>query len=180
MKKLRAQHYILLFLSIMALLVAGSAYAFMYKDTIRKAQEESMVQQEALAASKQTTESKDRQTTFETSAASRALLPSFLVSTEDAVPFIDSVEAVGPATGSVVSISSLSSGTDSGTSYQAVTATVSASGKWTNVMRAVEMIENMPYAISVKTLNLDASSAATQKSATNWTATIAISVLSSS
>jgi len=180
MKKLRAQHYILLFLSIATLLVAGSAYAFMYKDTIKKAEEESVVQGEATAASKQTSDAKDMQAAFEASAASRALLPSFLISTDDAVPFIDSVEAIGPATGSTVSISSLSSGADNDASYQSVSATISASGSWANIMRAVETIENMPYAISIKELDLNESSDQSKKSAPVWTATIDVSVLSSS
>ena len=179
MKKLRLQHYILLILSILTLSLACSAYVFMYKDAVTKAEEESLVRTESAAASKHVLQIKDMQTTYQDTVQDRAALPSFLVSADDAVPFIDAVEAIGPATGSTLSISSLSSGTDSSTSHGVVTASVSVKGDWANVMRAVEMIESMPYALTVKSLDLNASSDSSSKSPSSWSASLDVSVLSS-
>jgi Tfp pilus assembly protein PilO len=181
MKKLRSQHYILLVLSVLAIFTAATAYYFMYNDSMKKAQEEANVQASVKAASKHAVDIESMKTIYNETAASRAKLPAFLVSLGDAVPFIDAVEAVGPASGSTISISSLSSGTAGNSAYQVVTATISAVGTWPNVMRAVEMIEDMPYAISVKSLRLDViSSSDSSATAPHWTAAMDISVLSSS
>jgi hypothetical protein len=181
MKKLRSQHYILLIMSVLAIFAAATAYFFMYNDAMKKAQEEANVQASVKAASKHTMDVETMKTIYDETTASRAQLPAFLVSLNDAVPFIDAVEAVGPATGSTISISSLSSGTAGDSSYQVVTATISAVGTWPNTMRAVEMIEDMPYAISVKSLRLDALSPSDSSAAgPHWTAAMDISVLSSS
>ena len=181
MKKLRSQHYILLVVSIMAIFAAATAYFFMYNDAMKKAQEEANVQASVKAASKHTMDVENMKTIYNETAIGRAQLPAFLVSLGDAVPFIDAVEAVGPASGSTISISSLSSGTADNSSNGLVTATISAVGTWPNVLRAVEMIENMPYAISVKNLHLDVlSSSGSSAAAPRWTAAMDISVLSAS
>jgi hypothetical protein len=181
MKKLRSQHYLLLILSFLTLFAAVVAYVFMYKDAMIKAQEEASIKAEVSAAAKHTLEAENMKIMYNDTASDRALLPSFIVSVDNAVPFIDAVEAIGPATGVTLSISSLSSGTDNASSYGVVTATISAIGNWTNVMRAIQMVENMPYAISVKNLNMDvlSSDGSSDKSASHWTAALDISVLSS-
>ena len=180
MKKLRSQHYLLLTLSILTFFAAISAFVFMYKDSIKKAEEEAALKEEILAASRKVVESSNIETVYKETSANRSILPSFLVSLDNAVPFIDAVEAVGPASGDEVSISSLSSGIDSSSSHQVVTASVSISGTWPNTMRAIEMIENLPYAVSVKNLSLEDSNAdsSTGKSPSRWTASLELSVLS--
>jgi type II secretory pathway pseudopilin PulG len=180
MKKLRSQHYLLLILSILALFAAVSAYVFMYNDAVKKAKEEAAMRAEMLIASDQTLGAKNTETTYKDTVINRSRLPSLLVSEADAVPFINAVEAVGPATGATISISSLSSGTDSDSSHRVVMATISIAGTWANTMLAVEMIENLPYAISVKSLNVNASLAnsSTPKTGSSWTAILDISVLS--
>jgi len=184
MKKLQLQHYILLALSVLTLFLSCTAYSFMYNDAIKKAEAESAVKAQVVAATNEATEAKDMETVYESSESERELLPAFLVSTSNAVPFIDAVESIGPATGSTLSISSLSSGVDSVSSHSAVTATITVIGSWPNVMRAIAMIENMPYAISVQSLHLDAvtgsvKSGSTVKPVSRWTAALSISVLSS-
>jgi|GEM_PF-2445860 hypothetical protein len=181
MRKLRSQHYLLLTLSVLAIFAASSAYAFMYIDTVKEAQDESIVKAEAAAAAEQSLQAKNMETTYDNTVADRELLPSFLISANDAVPFIDAVEAIGPATDAKISISSLSSGTGGNSSVPVVTADISVVGSWGNVMRAIQMVENMPYAISVGSINLDVLSGgnSSAKSASRWTAVIDISVLSS-
>jgi len=171
----------LLILSVLAVFAAAAAYAFMYNDAMQKAREEAAVQKEVVAASKHTVDAENMKAAYGRTAADRALLPSFLVPQNDAVPFINTVEAVGPASGTKVSLSSLSSGAGPNPLYGTVTATISIVGTWANVMRAVEMIENMQYAISVKDVHLDllSSSGPSPKSAPNWTASMDISALSS-
>jgi hypothetical protein len=181
MKKLRSQHYLLLILSFLTLLAVIAAYVFMYKDAVIKAEDEAAVKAEVSAAAKHTLEAENMKIIYNNTASNRALLPSFLVSMNNAVPFINAVEAIGPATGVTLSISSLSSGTYNASSHGVVTATISVVGNWTNVMRAIQMVENMPYAISVKSLNVDvlSSDGSLAKSAPQWTAALDISVLSS-
>jgi hypothetical protein len=181
MKKLRSQHYLLLILSFLTLFAAVVAYVFMYKDAVIKAEEADAIKTAVSVADKHTLEAENMKIIYNNTVSDRALVPSFLVSVDDAVPFIDAVEAIGPATGVTLSISSLSSGTDNASSHGIVTATISAVGNWTNVMRAVQMVENMPYAISIKSINMDvlSSDGSSAKSTPHWTAALDISVLSS-
>jgi len=170
----------------MTLLLACGAYTFMYRDTVTKAQEEALVKSEVLAASEQVTEAKNMEIMYQSTTDDRGLLPSFFVSSDDAVPFIDAVEAIGPATGSTLSLSSLSDSADGGSSHSIVTAAITVSGTWPNVMRAIGMVENLPYAISIKDLYMSESQGSpakpgsTIKPAPRWTASLDISVLSSS
>lgn len=178
MKKLRSQHYTLLALAILSLAAAIAAYVFMYKDAIGEAQKTALAKANTAAASDQALAEKKTETTYEDTAADRALLPSFLVSEDNAVAFIDAVDAVGSTTGAAVSLSSLSSGTDSVTSELVVTATISVSGAWPSVMRAIALVEDLPYALSVKSLSLNASDDLSSRAA-QWSASMSVSVLSS-
>ena len=150
----------------------------MYKAVVKKAEEESAVQSEVQAASKQALQAKDMKTEYGSTVADRALLPSFLVSQDDAVPFIDAVEAIGSSTGASITISSLSSAIGD-SSHKVVTATISMSGAWASVIRSIEIIEDIPYAISIKDLHMDAFSDSSKSSNIQWTAGLDISVLSS-
>jgi hypothetical protein len=182
MNKLRSQHYALLALSILAMTASVLAYAYMYKASIKKAQQALAVSSDSSVASDQSVESKKTLALYQDTAVNRNRLQSFLVSEENAVPFIDDVEAIGPASGATLSISSLSSGTDSVTSHEAVTAQISVNGTWANVIRALQMVENLPYAVSVKSISLavsaSASSASGKNSQPQWSAVDSISVLS--
>lgn len=168
-------------LSVVALVATISAYLFIRNDAIGKAEDEATMRAEISAVSNQTLDAKLTAATYKDTASKRAQLSSFLVSEDNAVPFIDSIEAIGPAAGANVSISSLSSAVD-GAGHPMITATVTVYGAWSNVVRAVEMVENLQYASSIKNLSMNASfgGMSSSKTTTKWTASMDISVLSPS
>lgn len=182
MKKLRAQHYILLLAALAAIAASSLAYFFMYKGAIGLAESADRAKANATLASTESATAQKSEELYTATAGSRARLLTLLVSEGDAVPFIDAVEAVGPLSGASVSLSSLSSGTDAASSHPTVSAEISISGTWPQAIDAIEGIESLPYALSVKGIHLSQEGAldpAANKSGPHWLASLDISVLSS-
>jgi Flp pilus assembly protein TadG len=181
MKHLKSEHYILLILAVITLAASAVAYAFMYKQSIQRAEAAASARASIEYIQEQSILTENLEKTYADSAVLRATLPTYLVSEEDAVPFINAVEAVGPASGAKLSLSSLSSGTDPASSSPVVSLSVSLRGTWQTVMSGVELLENLPYAESVQDLRLSSDGTGTATStAPVWTADLQLSVLSTS
>jgi hypothetical protein len=90
--------------------------------------------------------------------ADRRTLSKFLIPEDRIVEFIESIEALGPQTGSKVTlnISATAPDKEKGT-YGQARATVEAVGSWTSVMRALSLVENLPYGVAVYGVRLDSS-----------------------
>lgn len=175
MKKLSSQHYMLAILSVAAIAVSIGAYVFMYRTAMQSAVSAAAARASVAAAKDAEREAEEQGSIYQKTAAARASLPSFLVNDNNALAFIQKVESVGKESGAAVSISSLSSGAAPGSSKQAVSAIVSMNGSWQAVMRAIGLVESLPYALSVRSVNLNSSPAAV---APAWSASISLSVLS--
>jgi hypothetical protein len=89
---------------------------------------------------------------------SRAKLPSFFVKDENIVGFIEEVEAIGQTSGTELSLSAINAGDMTKLSsgeISTIKARVVVSGSWTGVMRALSLVENMPYRIAVDNVRID-------------------------
>jgi hypothetical protein len=182
MKKLRAQHYILVLAALLAIASSLLAYFFMYKGAVGLAEAADRARANAVLASTEAVTMQKSQEFYASTTGNRSLLPTLLVPEGNAVPFIDEVEAIGPLSGASVSLSSLSSGMDAVSSHPIVSARVSIGGTWPQVMSAVQGVEDLPYAISVTAISLGQSGDADltpKKTASHWSASLDISVLSS-
>lgn len=89
----------------------------------------------------------------------RMRITTFVVSKEKAVTFIEAVEKIGTDTSTEVEISGLSTIEIVKTNkikdnFTSLRTHLEVKGKWSNVMRAFTLIENMPYSISIDTIYL--------------------------
>ncbi|MDE2188804.1 MAG: hypothetical protein KGJ35_03715 [Patescibacteria group bacterium] len=178
MKKLKSQHYILLFVSILTVCVAAISYNFLYHQALSKAEAAAVAEAKVASMAATSIEEKKTAEIFATTATERSQLSDSMVSEGNAVPFIDSVEGIAAKSGATISLSSLSSGTDSASSHATVLASVTIRGSWQNALRALELLENLPYAISMQNLNLTETNSSDAKSAPQWTINVSLSVLS--
>ncbi len=85
-------------------------------------------------------------------------LQDFFISPDEEVVFIETIESLGPESGSSVTITSI----DSDKFENAVPGTkgklkakVSATGSWSSVMRMLSLAEVTPYEVSINNIRLD-------------------------
>jgi len=102
--------------------------------------------------------------------ANRNELNTFYISSDNIVSFITAIEALGPQSGSTLSITSI----DADSLTNAATGTigsahahVTAHGSWGSVIRLLNLVEDMPYIVFVNHVRLDSVSV-NQKSANSW------------
>ena len=172
MKKAFSRHSILVLFAIASLAASASAYYFIDRAAVGRAVSAADASAAAQDAARLSRAAADTQKEYDQTAASRALLPSLVVSKGSVVSFIKAIEAVGRDSGASVSISSISSASASDGAQPLIKGTVAVAGSWSQAMRAVRMVEDLPYALSVTGLRLAASDKA-------WTASMDIAVLSS-
>ena len=87
-------------------------------------------------------------------------LYSAFVPADNVVPFIAALEAIGPRVGGAVSVASIDSTAPEAGSLAVngyVNAKVTASGSWASVIKIIELIENMPYKVTISNVRLDQS-----------------------
>ena len=165
----------LLVVSMIVLVVSVSAYILMYRAVVTDAESAAAARTATVKASADATRAKAIADAYQQTTSSRARLSTFLVNDSNVVAFIKKVESISKQSGATVSISSISSGTAGVSSKKAVIAAVSITGSWSAVMRAIGLVENMPYAIMVQSVRLGGSTVA---SGSEWSASISLSVLS--
>jgi hypothetical protein len=112
----------------------------------------------------------------ERTATDRASLSQFFIPADRVVEFIEAIEALGPQTGSTVTLSSIDDvppGQIKGSKYGLARARVEARGSWSSVMRALSLAENFPYAISVQDTRVDSGASG----GSSWKAEFTLEVL---
>lgn len=111
---------------------------------------------------------------YQSTVAKWARLEGFFIPSDLLVSFIESLEALGPQTGTTVSVASVDSDiTDD--SAPGTTGTIHASvgvaGTWSSAMRALSLAESMPYKVTISNVRLSGSSSSGGKDGaikSNW------------
>lgn len=109
----------------------------------------------------------------------RATLKEFFVSDTEIIPFVESLEALGPVSGSSLKITALESEDQSGLKKGTLTslrAKVDVTGSWSSVMRALKLSETLPYDISISGVRFVQGGSTDDKSKTAWSASYDIKV----
>ena len=115
---------------------------------------------------------------YQATAADRGKLIGFFIPADRVVSFIESIEALGPAAGSTVVLSSISADQMQGAVPGAIGkahAAVDVRGSWPSVMKTLMLAEALPYQSSIDRISLDSSvdgSGATAKR--EWHASFAV------
>ena len=171
----------LILISFAALLVSGALYAYLYHDTLALTEHAIGARASVADAAERQKQSRDILALAASTAASRARLSGLFVPSDDAVAFIQSIESIGAASGANVALSAIAASpldTAKPGTIGTISAHVTASGSWSNVMRAVELLEALPYHSSVDKMALSASIPAGDRSGRApraWVASIDLS-----
>lgn len=166
----------MLVISLGALIFAAGVYMYLYHDTLMSSDHAVVARSSVAQEGQREKQSKDILALASSTAPARARLASFFVPADDAVAFIQAMESVGASSGASVSIASIAQGSTDGKGIGSLTAHIVISGSWTEVMKAVELFEVLPYKASIDHLTLDTSIGAGDRasSARSWQATFDI------
>ncbi len=170
-------HTVLLILAVSVTLLVGAVYGYMHyvvKISINRA-----ATARDIVALEKANKGREQgvRALHERTATDRASLSQFFIPADRVVEFIESIEALGPQTGSVVNLSSIDDippGQIEGSKYGLARAHVEARGSWSSIMRALSLAENFPYGISVKGTRVDSGGSA---GGSSWKAEFTLEVL---
>lgn len=146
-----SQTIVSLIISAVAVLVAVGGFWFLYNNIESQS---SVISSKLQAIYDETSSAKLLKANRELVASTeteRLQLLNHLVSSDGIVEFIESLEKLGPKTGSTVSISSINSEDDSAKPAGSVTlvrALVRATGSWGGSMKMISLLENLPYEVN--------------------------------
>lgn len=157
--KVNHRHYILIILAIGAFILSILVYVFVYRTVISQAKKSAELSLKVSQDSERKKHEEDLQSIYDNTSSDREKIKSFLISQDKVVNFIEEIEKIGKDTDTDLSISSinaedLSAKAEGETGY--LTAIIETKGKWQNVMRAFELIENIPYSTSLNNVRLEA------------------------
>ncbi|MEN9912701.1 MAG: hypothetical protein RLY66_109 [Candidatus Parcubacteria bacterium] len=94
------------------------------------------------------------------------------------ISFIESIEALGSSSGSIVQLSAIEADPPVvGSTIGRIRVHVEAQGSWWAVMKTVMLAEDLPYGVSIKNLRIDSSSGQGSKDEAAWKASFAIEAL---
>ncbi len=149
--KIDSRHYILVIFALCAFVFSAIGYFFMYRTIVSQAQSSSKVITEINAENGRKQQESDLTKIYYDTITDRTRISSFFIHEDKVVDFIQKMEKIGTDSGTELDLSSISS--DGG--Y--VKAHVSDRGSWSNLMRALVLIENLPYSLTISNVRLDSS-----------------------
>ncbi len=159
--KINHRHYILLIVAFIVFLISAASYLLLYREVVSQARQSSQILAEVTLESNKKLHERELTATYADTLSDRTRVTSFVVSEDKIVPFIESIEKIGTDSGTDLEISAI--GTEKSTTQDAgfghIAAHIDVKGSWTNVMRALLLIENMPYSAVINNVRLVASDA---------------------
>jgi len=100
--------------------------------------------------------------TYQSTIAARVRLHSLFIPADKAVELIEALEGIGTQTGATVSLASIDAdnldASPPGT-IGSVNVQVSVAGSWSAAMRALKLVETLPYPMTIGTVSLESSGA---------------------
>ncbi len=149
--KINHRHYILILVAMATLAVSISAYYLLYRKTVAQAGNYSDTMAEVNSEDDRKKQEKELIKIYESSKEDRAKVASYTLRDDKVVDFIESMEKIGGYAGVAFELVSVSS--DKGN----IRAGVSAKGSWANTMKALILLENAPFNVSLSNLSLTTS-----------------------
>ena len=141
--KIGTKHYFLICLAIISILVSSFGYWFVYDAVIKQAENYSESSKEEQIEKDNSQKAQELVKIHTDTKDDRAKLPTFAVSEDKVVDFIESVESIGAFTSTKVELSSINN------ENSFLKAHVQASGNWSDLLNSLVMIENIPYSVSL-------------------------------
>lgn len=163
--KIHFGHYILVCAALLTSVVAGLGYYMLYQQAVLQAKSSSQAMQAVGLEAERKQQEAQLLKLYTDTELDRAKLASSFVQEDKIVDFIEEVESIGSFTGTTLELSALAK------EEGKISAHIDIKGSWAGVMRALSMVENLPYGVSVKDIRLNSGEKA-------WNLTLDFSVLS--
>lgn len=155
--KINPKHYLLIVLAIASIGLSGFGYWYLYNKIISQAEGEYNALQEYQIEVIKKQNEQDLVKVYADTLSDRNKLSSYFITEDKIIGFIESVEAVGDYSKTDVTLSAINTddfnNLEKGNSGHLKTH-IDIKGDWSNVMKALILIENMPYSISINNMNL--------------------------
>jgi len=168
--KMNHRHFVLIIFAAITIVVVCVVYFIIYKQTIVQANHYVSANTELVNEDSIKQKETDLRSVYDDTKEQRDSLISFLISEDKAVTFIEMVEKVGSDSGTKLELGSIANVED------ILKANVTVAGSWTNVMTALQLLENLPVSSVIYNVNLNSSSEL-EKSTKIWTMTLNIEAL---
>ena len=174
------RHYILLIVAVVTMLCSAAGYWVLYHTVQQQSIHAAEVSKEIALVDERKQHEQDAASIYAKTADERAVLADSLVSPDKAVDFIKSVEKIGDDVGVELNLSSITNEPASGGSpFGYFKGHVEARGSWSNIMKTLILIENMPYVVSLQKIGLAGAETPSHDSPTrrSWTLTLEMKAL---
>ena len=146
--KANHKHYILLVLSILAFASAIAGYWALYYTVTYHGRESSEVLSKQVLVDEKRQYTQQVESIYEKTASDRALISSHSVTADKVVDFIEIIEQIGTTTSSATVISAI----DINEGF--LKAHMEMKGSWSDIMKALVLVENIPYSIALNNIRL--------------------------
>lgn len=160
--KIGHKHYILLIMSILAFIVSATAYFIMYKNIVRQGSITSKAHAELQYQNEMKKHEEDLVKLYNNSEKDRQNINSIIISEDKIVDFIEAVESIGKQSGVEITISSINKENKDSKDTKlknfnignTITARIDAKGSFSSIMKALVLLENMPYQVYLNNILL--------------------------
>jgi hypothetical protein len=154
-------------LAIAVLIIAFSAYGIWYTTVSKKSAQAASLAVEIQTKHQDSERIKAAKDELQKIAAEESLVNGYFVSTNDVVPFLETLQKTGKNLGSTVEVVSVSA--DPGKPHAHLNLSLSITGTFDSVERTLGALEYSPYDASLQSLTFDTPQTGAGKAA-QWTA----------
>lgn len=169
---MRQKRYsLVLIISIGTFVVVSFVYGYILFTMNVAIEKSRTAQADALTAQIDKSHESDLVQTYEKNAAGWARLSEYYVPADKVVRFIETLEALGPETGAMITLSAIDADNldvaASGTVGN-IKAHIEANGSWSEVMRTLRLAEVLPFKSVISGVSLGSNSSPNQKGGQTW------------
>ena len=151
-------HHFLITFAILVTVLVVSLYLYMSHSTNAMLQEVASAKEEVMDLEVDSSMDTKLKKLYSGSEGDWEKLYSAFVPEDNVVPFIEALEALGPRTGGEVTVASIDSSSGEAGSLAVngyVNAKVTVCGSWGEVIKILELVENVQYKVMISNVRVD-------------------------
>ena len=149
------RHYILLVLALVTVVLSALGYTVLYRAIVSQSVRAHEAMKEIASVDEKQKHAEDAASIYTKTSETRTRIANLAVSQEKIVDFITSVEKLGDDAGVQLELSSITNEPfAAGKTTGYIKGRVDARGSWTNIMKALILIEHLPHSVSLSNVRL--------------------------
>lgn len=151
---------ITLIMAFIATLIAGGVYAYVYRTVEHSTEQTNAALEEVIREQYRKDHEKSVTELLKHTEGDRTKIATFFVPDDRVVEFIEHIEGIGPMAQAEINLGSINADDLTAAAPGTIghiNAHIDGRGSWSSVMKALKLIENLPYQVRINNLRLDAS-----------------------